>query len=112
MAKYNAEILQKAADKIYSSAIAYAILAVLVGGGVGYAITANMRRSESSQQIIIIIIGAVVGGLIGWSLSFWIRLKAQQILCQKEVEQHLSQILYLTRKNTQTNTRVQPPQEQ
>ena len=84
MAKYNAEILQKAADKIYSSAIAYAILAVLVGGGVGYAITANMRRSESSQQIIIIIIGAVVGGLIGWSLSFGFDLRLNKFYVKKK----------------------------
>ena len=84
--RYDSAIIQTFADRLYSQAdgvvIICVVIGILVGGGGGYA----------AGQIVGSIVGAVIigalGFAIGMSIAFQLRLKAQILLCQMQIEEN------------------------
>jgi hypothetical protein len=98
-AQYDSGILQKYADDLYSqakwivvsTALGYGLVAFVViwlALGMVFPIT-RMRIGASdanSLEIMVAIIAAVIGAAIGRRRTFALKLQAQQILCQREIE--------------------------
>ena len=84
MITYDPKIIQEFADRLYAKAKSivrnYSIVGILLLGFGGLA----------SQNPIIALIGAILGGLIGYAIgtekAFQYRLQAQTALCQVEIE--------------------------
>ena len=81
MINYNPNILQKAADRIYLFSVIYTIFFTLLGGVIGYIIVIISQRADIKSELIIVF--AALGLVVGWTLTFWLRVKAQLILCEK-----------------------------
>jgi hypothetical protein len=113
MATYEPQFLEEFADRLYKQAaeiISQAVVGGIVGGflvgalfgaGVGIVLTALNRTPAPSGDIPSIVssggviagcLFAIVGGVIGYftgkEKSFELRLKAQQALCQLQIEKN------------------------
>jgi hypothetical protein len=100
MVKYDPNILQKYAEKLYSSAnfIVFIVTTffALVGFGLGLGLGRDIAPTHvapENQSMAVWIFGVVgcvlvgiIGFMIGQALTFWYRLKAQLTLCQKQIE--------------------------
>ena len=87
--RYDSKILQTFADRLYSQAqsvvIICVVIGILVGGGGGYAGAGIVGAIAGA-----VIIGAL-GFVIGFSIAFQLKLKAQMLLCQKQIEENTRQ---------------------
>jgi len=91
MVAYDPDIIQQMADGLYKQAkgieTRYALLGVIIGGVGGFAGAATVGFDV---PLILAVGGAVVGGLMGYSIAkpkaFLLRLQAQQALCQVRIE--------------------------
>ena len=90
MTKYDSNIIQEFADRLYSKAkwIVFKYTVVLgvlfaVGGGA----LARGSQAESSA-FVFFIIGALVGYAIGSEKAFQYKLQAQTALCQCRIEEN------------------------
>ena len=89
MIKYDAKIIQKFAQKLYSQAsrivAVWTFLGLIVGGFGGAAVDDGAP----------IVVGALVVGLLGYVLgqarAFILRMYAQLALCQVEIERNTKQ---------------------
>src|SRR4051794_36049382 len=90
-ADYDRSVLQEYADRLYRQAmvsiglwtISGAMLGVFAGKIYGIAI----RRDD--LLLTLAIGGGLIGFLVGYRRSFWLKLEAQKTLCQMTTEQHL-----------------------
>jgi len=84
--RYDPQILQQFADKLYSQAssaiILGTIVGVLIGGFLGFQV-----GNIIAAVIIAILLGAL-GCAIGMSIAFQFKLRAQSALCQKQIEEN------------------------
>ncbi|MBL8744765.1 MAG: hypothetical protein JNK58_00255 [Phycisphaerae bacterium] len=101
MPKYDEHIIEQYADRLYRRArgviLNWAVALGVFFGGLAYFLArAADVESLSFVGAVGAAIGLVVGFLIGTERAFAIRLKAQQTLCQLQIE-----------KNTRTRS-VQP----
>jgi hypothetical protein len=83
--RYDSKILQEFADKLYSQANSVVIICVVIGiivGGLG----------GFMGGIIVALIGGValgaLGFAVGMSIAFQLKLRAQILLCQKQIEEN------------------------
>jgi hypothetical protein len=92
MAQYDPAILQKFADKMYSSAVVIIVVGIvfgaLLGGGMGAGVANAGSKAGSSMTpaIVGMVVGAGFGGLLGYLAGFWYRFRAQVVLCQLQIE--------------------------
>ena len=81
---YDPEVIQEFSDRLYAKAKSiirsYVVLGIIILGFAGLA----------TQQPIFGAVGAIIGGLIGYSLgkekAFQYKLQAQTALCQVQIE--------------------------
>jgi hypothetical protein len=100
--QYDPAILQEYADALYREAktivywraFSYAAVTFLVMVVAAFIAAANQKSASLSGQIFVIPtllagIGALVGAFAGKGKAFCLKLQAQQILCQWQIEQNL-----------------------
>jgi divalent metal cation (Fe/Co/Zn/Cd) transporter len=84
--RYDPLILQKFADRLYSTATSVVILCVIIGvviGGVG-----GFQIGGIIGAVIGLVILGALGFAIGLSIAFHLKLRAQSVLCQKQIEEN------------------------
>lgn len=92
--KYDAKIIQKFAARLYASAVLVIFFATLLGAmaGAGFGVVGLGRWMWSSIEFkpvpagVGFLIGGVIGFLVGQSIAFNLRLRAQIALCQVQIE--------------------------
>ena len=84
--EYNPELIQKLADKLYSQANTIVALATLIGLIVGGFIGFSVTHEFGLAAIIGLVLGGIIGYLIGQSRAFMLRVQAQIALCQRQIE--------------------------
>lgn len=93
MSGYEPKVHQEFADLLRTRAkritTVFTLMAAIVGGGVGASLA---RMTGSSQVTYVVIIWtavlAVFGFVAGTERSFNLRLKAHELLCQKQIEEN------------------------
>ena len=88
--KYKPAIIQQFAEKLYEQAgivlVIYTLIGVVSGAATGSLF--SLYRTKT----LYVLIGAAVGGLLGYVLgqyrAFMLRLQAQQALCQMKIEEN------------------------
>lgn len=92
MVEYDPEVLKRHADRLYTQAYLLVVIWALMGfivGAVIHAILPSVIRSHNDQSDLAVgiwIAASIVGLLIGWARCQDLRIKAQTILCQVEIE--------------------------
>lgn len=99
--QYDPKVLQKFADDLYSRARSIVISSCLIYGLLGYlvpwaAFSFIPRTGDSSTALanltwFICIFAALIGFAIGRQKAFKLKLQAQQILCQMQIEANTRQ---------------------
>lgn len=95
--KYDAAILQQYADDLYAQArwviystafiyglVTFGVCFVLSNGGTFF--RSNFHLSLDPSVLLIALIGAAVGVAAGRKKAFKLKLEAQTLLCQRQVE--------------------------
>lgn len=92
MVQYDSELLYRFAGKMYAWAVVVVVFWCLVGGVgggiVGKQLAAGGPKGAEAGVIIGVLVGLAFGFMIGQSIAFWIRLKAQLVLCQVAIEEN------------------------
>lgn len=100
MAQYNADIIRKFASKLYTRAnlivIFYALIGALAGVALGELtwitfkshLAVEHRISEQEASTIGGLFCMLLGAAYGQARAFWLRLQAQQALCQVQIEEN------------------------
>jgi hypothetical protein len=100
MVKYDPRILQAYAEKLYRQASFVVFMAVglgillgaVFGASIGVVIADGIIAAQNRSMGVLIFaaagvgLGLIVGYAVGQSIAFWYRLKAQVILCDKQIE--------------------------
>lgn len=90
MTKYDPQVIQKFADKLYSKSATttfiYTLVFAIIGLGAGFALSRN-SNSLAGAMPLTLILGAI-GYAIGREKSFQYRLQAQIALCQVKIEEN------------------------
>ena len=92
MAKYEPQVIVQFADNLYRQAgslpVSYAVLGVLLGAALGFALGGFFRAPEAAM--IVAALGALLLGLVAFTVgqqkAFALRLQAQVALCQVQTE--------------------------
>lgn len=94
MAMYDPTILAKFADQLYSEAasiiVRFTLLGFLGGGviGLGTGVTDGFRHMDTTMGVAAVF--AVIAGLLGYfagsARAFALKVQAQQLLCQLQIE--------------------------
>jgi hypothetical protein len=104
--RYDPQILQKFADTLYSKAdravFICVIFGVVIGGFVGF-----LNRSIVAMVISVVILGAL-GFAVGMSIAFQLRLRAQMVLCQKQIEENTRKTVEHSSPSATTTSPVAP----
>jgi positive regulator of sigma E activity len=93
---YDASVIQKFAERLYSQAasiiITSAFLGIIVGAvvGAGGAAAANAADTVGMAAIIGAVVGGLFGFLYGKERAFKLKLEAQVALCQVLIEKNTS----------------------
>lgn len=94
--RYNSEVLQEYADRLYQMSRTATFLCGIVFGGLGAVVGVGFVYSEWMAPHWIIIVCMVGLGLLGYffghQLTFWFRFRAQFVLCQAQIEQRLNNL--------------------
>jgi hypothetical protein len=98
---YDPEVLQKFAQGLYSRArtvvIVYVLIGMIVGLPIGVPVGAVFATAFGSQHdLISTLIGAaagagvvgILGGMVGQSRAFILKIQAQTALCQMAIEEN------------------------
>lgn len=92
MIDYDASVLQTMAEKLYDRArwvvIRYFMLGGLIGLGGGYAGIATFTHGEPLVALPLGFLGALVGAILASERAFMLRLQAQQLLVQVQIERN------------------------
>ncbi len=93
MTEYDPKVINKFADRLYSTAktivIAYAFLGILIGGASGYAVEQwPSWSSHGTVTVILAVTFGLIGFLIGKEKAFRLKLLAQTALCQVKIEEN------------------------
>jgi hypothetical protein len=92
--RYDPLILQKFADRLYSQADSVVILCVILGvaiGGIG-----GFQIGAGIGAVVGLVIFGALGFAIGLSIAFQLKLRAQSVLCQKQIEENTRQTVART----------------
>jgi hypothetical protein len=91
---YDAAVIQEFAERLYSQAASIILTSTVLGviiGAIGGAVGAEALKATGAIGMGAII-GAVIGGLFGFSRgkerAFKLKLEAQVALCQAQIEKH------------------------
>lgn len=92
MVRYDAAVIRKFADRLYSSARLILVLATLLGAGALGAVAWLVAKGNGSDPGLVTLaagaVGGLIGGAIGMELGFMLRLRAQIALCQVQIEEN------------------------
>lgn len=107
MISYDEKLLYKFAEKMYRSAMVVIVFLSLLGTVLGGAIARVLWTGQNAAPWVVIlgIVGLSVGFMIGQSIAFWLRLKAQLVLCQAATEENTRT---LARSWSQSGRIIQP----
>lgn len=90
---YDRSVIQEFADKLYARARAIVVVFTLVGFFVG--LVAGGALSNSALRVlgpagvvVVAVVGALIGLVIGQSRAFMLKLQAQTALCQAQIEEN------------------------
>lgn len=87
---YDPNVIQQHANKLYEKAhsiiFIYSIFFLLIGLGLGFFLDSTF--SISIFRLVAPIVGCFLGYVIGSSMAFNLKLKAQLALCQVEIEKN------------------------
>ena len=93
MIEYDEDVLRKYASRLYSQALILMFVWGLMGVAVGFIVQAivpavlpRSRNDWPALQDCLLVASAIVGLVLGWAKYQELRIKAQQILCQVEIE--------------------------
>lgn len=101
--KYDPNVLRRHFQRLYLNARALVVLGAVVGGIAGATVGGDLltsvlgRKVEGVARLLGLVGGGVLGGYIGWALGFYMRLRAQVVLCQVEIESNKAGCLELVR---------------
>ena len=93
---FDAVVIQEFAQRLYSQAASIVFTSTLLWGVIGALLGLGGAAAAHDQEAIGIaaLIGAVIGGLAGFSRgrerAFKLKLKAQVALCQVQIEKNTS----------------------
>jgi outer membrane lipoprotein SlyB len=100
---YDAAVIQHFADRLYREAAVIIFKAVFLGvlaGAIIGGITAVVVQ-QRQNLVTASVFGALLGGLVGYSRgrerAFELKLRAQEALCQVQIEKHTSILKGLVR---------------
>lgn len=91
---YDAAVIQEFAERLYSQAASIIFTSTFLGGVIGALLGLGGAAAAHDQGAIgmAALIGAVIGGLIGYSRgrerAFKLKLEAQVALCQVQIEKN------------------------
>jgi hypothetical protein len=95
-AKYDPDILQQYADRLYKKANSIVVWDTIIGVLAGIAAAMILVRLEargapevsdpSMAPLGLVIVGIVLGYIVGSQRAFTLRLEAQRTLCQMQIE--------------------------
>ena|SRR5579862_1734473 len=117
--QYDPSLLQFHADELYrrakwiawGTAVRYGAGAFLIGIPAAVALSKAQIISDPSISELVLAIGTLVGGLVGFDIgtgrAFQFKLQAQQILCQRRIELNTRAALEI--RGTVTNSGNQAP---
>jgi hypothetical protein len=97
MVRYSPSVLQKCANMLYMRAIEIIIVYTAIGAGIGWIAAYAYTRAYLNLQHIQLtdlpfiaagVGGALLGAWLGNSRAFALKLQAQVVLCQLEIEKH------------------------
>lgn len=98
MPRYDPSILQKYADRMYSQAAFWVVLITILVAGMGVMLGAGLGhqyQGDIKGQNLAFVgafiggpLGAILGVFVGLEIGFWIKLRAQIVLCQAQIEKH------------------------
>lgn len=99
--EYNPDLLHKLAGQLYRQALSVEVtqtlLGFLLGAGVAFSVLASMMRDVGLVEVMV---GGLVGALLGLSLArpkaFALRVQAQSLLCQVQIEKNTARTAELT----------------
>ena len=95
MATYDASILEKLADELYDRAtglvVSYGLFGFVFGGIAGLVAGSAARVGDTSTMLALVValVGALGGIAVGKSKGAALRIQAQELLCQVQIEKHL-----------------------
>jgi len=91
MAEYDPKIILKLADRLYGQANYILVIYPLFIGillVVIFRFAVNLFHSGKGDDLIIFLIGALIGFLYGLEKAFKLKLEAQTALCQLKIEEN------------------------
>ena len=93
MTKYDPNVIQQFADRLYDKAAGIVFICALVGFAIGAYIGFQLVSAYGEltpTKFAVIgaagLVGAFLGYLLGVERAFWLKLKAQTALCQLRIE--------------------------
>lgn len=66
----------------------FTAMAAIVGSGIGVAIARSMGKTETTSVLVWTFVVGIFGFVAGKERAFSLRMKAQELLCQKKIEEN------------------------
>lgn len=92
MAGYDPKVQQDLVDLLMLRAkriaLVFTAMAAIVGAGMGVAIARSMGRGEKMSVLICTLVLGVFGFVAGKERAFSLKMKAHELLCQKQIEEN------------------------
>lgn len=88
---YDRSVLIKYAARLYRQANMVVLVWLMIGAIAGVILN-KLLPSRTADPALVIIVGAGIGIVIGISRAFMLKVEAQRILCQVEIETHLESL--------------------
>jgi hypothetical protein len=104
--RYDPLILQKFADRLYSQADSMIIICVILGVAIG--VIGGFQIGGIVGAVVGLVILGALGFAIGLSISFQLKLRAQSVLCQKQIEENTRKSVEHSSSSTATTSAVAP----
>lgn len=104
--RYDPQILQKFADRLYSQADSVILICVILGAAIGGFGGFDMGGIVGAV-VGLLILGAL-GFAVGLSIAFQLKLRAQSVLCQKQIEENTRKTIEHISPSTTATSMVAP----
>jgi hypothetical protein len=66
----------------------FTAMAAIVGSGVGIAVARNLGKTETMSIVVWACVFGIFGFVAGKERAFSLRMKAQELLCQRKIEEN------------------------
>ena len=108
MAIYDPAVIQQYADSLYTRAVFVVLSFAAAGGvlGIGFGVATAGRGGPGVGTLLLGGVGAALGVAFGSGRAFLLRLQAQQILCQVQLEANTAAAVRAFSKLVEANERA------